>query len=405
MKFAADHAAFWSLISMVLRYVFPNPSRNSFMDKAPAPAVRFTAECGRLTVDISAVRHNWRAIAARVAPARASAVVKADAYGLGAAKIVPALYDEGCRDFFTAHVSEALALRSALPADARLIPLNGLVAGTEADVFDNGLTPVLNTVAQVRRWSALLREKGTRREALLQFDSGMSRLGMSLAEAKALASDTTLLEPIILTHVMSHLASADEPASPQNESQRLAFSAIAALFPQAKPCLANSAGAFLNGTYHGALVRPGIALYGGMPAPGMAEALRAVVRLDVPVLQTHNVEAGAKVGYSGTHVTTGATRLATLAIGYADGLPRSLSGKSAAFFNGVRLPFAGRVSMDSVTVDCSALPEGTLNEGDQVEIIGPHQDIETLATLAGTISYEILTRLGARYARVYTDKA
>lgn len=375
------------------------------MDHAPAPITRFDSECGRLVIDIDAVRQNWRTIAARIAPAYASAVVKADAYGLGAAKIAPALYDEGCRDFFTAHVSEALAIRPLLPADARLIPLNGLVTGTEEAVFAAGLTPVLNTLAQVRRWSALLRDKGARREALFQFDSGMSRLGMSLAEAKALASDTELLEPIILTHVMSHLASADEPSSPQNESQRAAFEAITALFPQAKPCLSNSAGAFLNGAYHGALARPGIALYGGMPAPGMADVLRPVIRLDVPVLQTHIVEAGAKVGYSGTHVTTGPTRLATLAIGYADGLPRSLSGKGAAFFNGVRLPFAGRVSMDSVTVDCSALPEGTLSEGDHVEIIGPHQDIEALGTLAGTISYEILTRLGARYARIYTGKA
>ncbi|NEK55197.1 alanine racemase, partial [Rhizobium leguminosarum] len=201
--------------------------------------------------------------------------------------------------------------------------------------------------------------------------------------------------------VMSHLASADDAESEQNEDQRQEMARVAAEFPQLPVCFANSGGIFLGRAYHGVLVRPGIALYGGVPTAGLATPMEPVVNLDVAVVQTRTVPSGARVGYGATHVTAGETRLATIAAGYADGLRRSLSGRGAVYSGGVRLPIVGRVSMDSITVDISALPEGTLTLGSLVEVLGPNQTLEDLAQNAGTISYEILTGLGHRYARRY----
>ncbi|ASY69676.1 Alanine racemase [Sinorhizobium fredii CCBAU 83666] len=166
-------------------------------------------------------------------------------------------------------------------------------------------------------------------------------------------------------------------------------------------CFANSGGVFLGGDYHGVLTRPGIALYGGAPIAGRPNPMEPAVRLDVAVIQTRTVPAGTRVGYGGAHLTSAETRLATIAAGYADGLLRSLSDRGAVFYDGVRLPIVGRVSMDSITVDITTLPEGTLSLGSLVEVLGPHQSLEDVAEAAGTISYEILTSLGRRYERRY----
>lgn len=354
-----------------------------------------------LTVDLDAVRRNYRALVARLAPTRVSAVVKADAYGLGVARVAPALFDAGCRDFFVAHLDEALALRERLPDTARLFVLNGLQHGTEAVCARAGIVPVLNAPAQVRAWASLARKTGETLPAVLQVDTGMSRLGLSDAEADALASDPSALRGVRFLFLMSHLASADEPENAQNAMQRAALGTFAARFPGVPLCLANSGGLFLGARYHAAMVRPGIVLYGGAPTAGAANALEPVVRLDVRVIQTREVPAGARVGYGGSHVAAAPMRLATIAAGYADGLPHSLSNRGAAYFGATRLPIVGRVSMDTITLDISTLPVGAVEAGSLVELIGPHQTLEQLAADAGTIAYEILTRLGPRYARRY----
>jgi alanine racemase len=279
--------------------------------------------------------------------------------------------------------------------------LNGLQPGSEAICAASGIVPVLNSLEQAANWRRLAELKSTNLPAVLQFDTGMSRLGLSPQERAELASDPTLLDRIELLFVMSHLASADEPQSVQNTDQQAAMRDVAAQFPGVDICFANSGGIFLGPDYRGALARPGIALYGGAPVAGGANPMRPVVGLQVRVVQTRTVSAGAKVGYSATHVTAHETRLATIACGYADGLPRQLSGRGAVFFQGVRLPIVGRVSMDSITVDVSALAPGTLSLGSLVEIIGPHQSLEQLAADAQTIAYEILTSLGHRYHREY----
>lgn len=356
---------------------------------------------GYLTIDLAALRRNYEKLAAQVAPATASGVVKADAYGLGAARVAEVLLAAGCRHFFVAHFSEASALRPHLPDDARIFVLNGLLPGSEPGCAAAHAVPVINSFPQLARWRAQARIERTRLPAVLQFDTGMSRLGFPPEERAALAAELADCPELEILYVMSHLASADEPGSAQNAAQRAEMQKVVAEFPGIPLCFANSGGIMMGADYHGALCRPGIALYGCAPHPGSPNPMEPVVSLAIAVVQTRTVPAGTRVGYSGTHVTTAETRLATLAAGYADGLLRSLSGRGAVYYQGQRLPILGRVSMDSMTVDISNLAAGTLDLGSLVEVIGPHQTLEMLAADAGTIPYEFLTGLGHRYRRDY----
>ena len=356
---------------------------------------------GYLTIDLAALARNYERLSAEVAPARAAAVVKADAYGLGADRVSEKLHAHGCRHFFVAQFAEALALRPGLPADATIFVLNGLQPGNEPACAEGGIVPVINSLEQWHRWAETARTAGRRLPAVLQFDTGMSRLGLPPEDRPALAGLVKDASGVDVLYIMSHLASADEPDSEQNAAQRAEMDLVTAEFPQFPACFANSGGVFLGKPYHGVLARPGIALYGGAPTAGRKNPMEPVVSLDIAVVQVRTVPAGARIGYSGTHVTTAEMRLATIAAGYADGLPRSLSGKGAAYCDGVRLPIVGRVSMDSIILDISALPEGRLTLGSRVEILGPHQTLEDVARDAGTIAYEILTGLRHRYARQY----
>ncbi|WP_210106444.1 alanine racemase [Neorhizobium galegae] len=362
-------------------------------EKAGAPGI--------LTIDLSALKRNYRRIATTVSPAKAAAVVKADAYGLGAQVVAPALYAEGCRDFFVAQYAEAVILRPLLPRDAALYVLNGLQPGTEEDCAARGIVPVLNSLEQVMRWRAAAGLVGERLKALLQFDTGMSRLGMASVEAEALAIDPALLSGIDILYIMSHLACADEAEDPHNASQAEMMRRFSSIFPGVPVCFGNSAGAFLGESYRGALVRPGIALYGARPTDILERPMEPVVTIEARVIQARTVPAGTAVGYSATYVTDSERTLATVALGYADGLPRTLSNRGALFFKGHRLPIVGRVSMDSTIIDISDLEPGMLALGSLVEFIGQHQTLEEVAETAGTISWEILTGLGHRYFRQY----
>jgi alanine racemase len=357
--------------------------------------------CGYLTVDLAALSRNYDKLSAIVAPAKTAAVVKADSYGLGANQVSKALYGRGCRHFVVAHFIEALRLRPQLPGDATIFVLNGLLSGNEATCADGGIVPVINSLDQLQQWSQTARSLQRRLPAVLQFDTGMSRLGIPPEDRSAVATHLQASDDIDILFIMSHLASADEASSGQNADQLAEMRRVAAEFPQYDVSFANSGGIFLGGDFHGVLARPGIALYGGAPTGGVANPMETVVRLDVAVVQTRTVPEGARVGYGGVHVTKGRTRLATIAAGYADGLPRSLSDRGAVYYNGVRLPIVGRVSMDSTTIDISALPEGALSFGSMVEILGDHQTVDDLARDAGLISYEILTSLGHRFHRQY----
>ncbi|WP_312165251.1 alanine racemase [Phenylobacterium sp.] len=355
---------------------------------------------GRLTIDLAALKANYRLIAWHVAPACAAAVVKADAYGLGAERVAPALAEAGCRDFFVAMLGEALGLRRHLPGDARLYVLNGLAPGAEAVCAAAGVIPVLNSLEQAQRWRAQARRLDRRLAAVVQVDSGMSRLGLSPGEVDRLLASPGFFEDVEVALVMSHLACADTPSAMANQDQLARYEALAErMGPRTARSIANSGGCFISGDFHGDLVRPGLALYGAAPVEGVP--VRPVVRLEARVIQLRTIPAGAGVGYGLTYVAPGERRIATISVGYADGWPRRLGGRAGAYFGGVRLPIIGRVSMDSMSLDVSDLPEGALSEGALVELIGPHQSLETLAGQAETIAYEILTGLGDRFARTY----
>lgn len=352
-----------------------------------------------LTVDLGAVRENYRLLKARLGGARCAGVVKADAYGLGAAMVAPALREEGCDSFFVAHLEEGTKLRSVLGSGPAIHVLNGLPPGSEAEAAAAGLIAVANSGEQLAAWRATARRLGRRLPVAVQADSGMARLGMAPAEVEALASDPEALAGLDLVLVMSHLACADEPDHPANRAQLAEFERLRRLLPAAPASLANSSGIFLGPDWHFDLARPGAALYGINPTPDDDNPMRPVVRLEARVVQTGAIGEGAGIGYGHTAIADGPLRVATISLGYADGWRR----RAAAFahFNDVRLPFIGRVSMDSIILDVSDLPEGSLAAGDMVEMIGPSQTLDEAARYSGTIAYEVLTSLGHRFHRRY----
>ena len=355
-----------------------------------------TGGTGVLTIDLDAIVHNWRLLAARAHPARCAAVVKADAYGLGAARVAPALARAGCQVFFVAHLAEGVALRRVLGGAPEIQVLHGLPPDTAAAFAAHDLIPVLNSTAQAEAWAAFGRARGAALPATVQFDTGMSRLGVP-ADALGRLCDGIGCNVQL---VISHLACADAPAHPANAAQLAAFQALRQHWPTARGSLAASFGIFLGRDYHFDLVRPGAALYGIAPVPG-ANPMRPVVRLQAPVVQTREVAAGTGVGYGHTWCAPLPTRIATLGIGYADGLPRSLSNRGAAWLGTQRLDLVGHVSMDSITVDASGVPAEALAAGTLLDLIGPHGDVDALAAAAGTVGYEVLTRFGHRLVRRY----
>ena len=366
----------------------------------------FEAAGAVLTVDLAALRGNYAHLAARAWPAHCAGVVKADAYGLGCRPVARALHGAGCRDFFVAHLSEGLDLRRTLREDEEIYVLNGLQPGGESACADAGLIPVLNGLDQVEAWARTAGSRGRRLRAALQVDTGMSRLGLSPDEVDALSGPRRgALDAIDVALVMSHLACADDPNHPANADQLSALRRVLGRFPGARVSLANSGGVYLDPAYRFDLVRPGIALYGASPVPGVHAGLSPVVRLDARVIQVRTIPAGTTIGYGASFVADRTMRVATVALGYADGWPRVLGGRGGAYYRGIRLPVVGRVSMDSLTLDVGVLPDGVLSLGSLVEMIGPNQTLDDVASQCGTITYEILTGLGRRFERRYVSDA
>lgn len=355
-----------------------------------------------LTVDLRAVRANYRLLRSGLgAPTLCAGVVKADAYGLGASYVALALFAEGCRHFFVAHLDEGLALRPYLPRSADIFILNGLPRGAEQECAMAGLVPVLNSLEQAEAWSDCAQRLARALPTVVQVDSGMNRLGLMPDDVATCAKKYSRAGVFDLRFVMSHLACADTPAHEANAMQLSAFRQLAALFPDVPRSLANSSGIFLGRDYHFNLVRPGAALYGVNPDPAAANPMRSVVRLAAKVIQLRDALPGDRVGYGMDYSVSGASRLATLSIGYADGLHRLWGKSGAVFFEGKRLPVVGRVSMDSIVVDASSVASGRIGPDSEVEVIGDCQPVDDLACAAGTIGYEVLTALGHRYRRIY----
>lgn len=356
-----------------------------------------------LTIDLGAICDNWRTLKGRLSGAECGAVVKADAYGLGATRVAPALYHAGCRHFFVAHLSEAIDLRPHLPADANLYVLHGVHPGAELECVVNDLVPVLNSLAQIEAWRTLAHGLGRHLPAIVQVDTGMARLGLSPEELNIVAADPGAFAGLDLRFIMSHLVSAEDHSDPVNRSQLDRFHTALGRLPKAKASLANSSGIFLGDEFHFNLARPGAALYGVGPIAGEPSPMRQVIRLQGKVLQIRTIEAGTAVGYAHTWIAQRRTRIATVAAGYADGYLRSLSNRGQAAFEGIALPLVGNVSMDTITLDVTDVPEARLAEGGLIDLADPLNGVDAIAARAGTIGYEILTSLGNRYARSYIE--
>lgn len=362
---------------------------------------------GIVTIDLRAIQDNWRTLAEHVRPAECGAVVKADAYGLGAERVIPALVRAGCRTFFVATPQEAAQARR-LAATSTIYVLDGLLPGSGDALIETAAIPILSDAGAVREWAALAAAKTIRLPAALQLDSGLNRLGLGETDVLSLAADSELLAWFDLKLVMSHLACADDPDDAKNSAQLGAFRQLAARLLPAPLSLAASDGLMLGPAFHFDLVRPGYALYGGQAFKGEPTPVRPVLRVEARVLQIRDVGDGETVGYSATFRAKGARRIATIAAGYADGLFRRLSAGNDergghVGINGHLAPIAGRVSMDLITVDVTDIPGTPPQRGDLVCVIGDELPIEAVGAAAGTIGYEVLTSLGRRFHRVYSD--
>ena len=362
-----------------------------------------------LRINLEALRANWATINRNSGAAECAGVIKADAYGLGLEEIATALRDEGCKTFFVATLAEARRLRAIDPSIVIYV-LDGLLKGAAAHYAGFDLRPCLGSIDEVVEWSAFCVGKDQRLRAALHVDTGINRLGLPADEVDQLAASPDVLAKFRVSLIMSHLACADEPAHPMNRRQQKAFEVLRAKLPAAPASLANSAGTFLGPDFQYDLVRPGIALFGGRAFVGEANPMQWVVELKARILQVRDVAEGESVGYGASYTCDRPTRVATIACGYADGFLRAISrvdrsAGAVGFIGPHAVPVIGRVSMDLITLDVTNVPPALAKRGEWVEVLGSRTTIDDLTDRAGTIGYELLTRLGRRVHRIYVDGA
>jgi alanine racemase len=378
------------------------------------PAAAITTGYGpRLTVDLGALVRNWQAldrvtngVANQRPPVLTGAVVKADAYGTGINAASKAFYSAGARFFFVATPDEALAVRAALP-DAYIFVLDGLYPGAAPLYVGERLMPVLNSLPMLEEWLVACLGRNEALPAALHFDTGMNRLGFRLGDTSVVRRmcDEVGYAPQM---IMSHLSCADQPLHEKNRTQLALFSSVISQFPGIPASLANSAATMTSRDMHFQMVRPGIALYGGRAVNGRRNPMASAVTLEAPILQVHDGKTGESVGYGATYTLTRDSRIAIVALGYADGFLRSLSSTNQhpggrVFVRGHIVPVIGRVSMDMFAIDITDLQNDIPLPGEMVEVLGLHVSVDDQADPAGTIGYEILTSLKGRYPRTYVD--
>ncbi len=359
---------------------------------------------GTLTIDLAAIEANWRALARRLLTAECAAVVKANAYGLGLRQVTTTLAQAGCKTFFVADLAEARVVRSCA-SDATIYVLDGYTPGSGEKFIDINVRPVINSTTELAEWDTFVSAQAWRGGAALQVDTGMHRLGISPDEAAAFAPRAQT-ENHGIALLLSHFACAEIPDHPLNVKQIQLFRELHLLYPGIPASLANSSGIFLGDSAHFDLARPGAALYGINPTPGRPNPMQNVVELTGRILQLRSVARDDTVGYDATWTAKRPSRIAIVALGYADGLIRAGSGTDhrpggAALVAAKSCPIAGRISMDLVCIDVTDLPDGAVRRGDLATLIGTQITVDDVGAAAGTIGYEILTRLGSRCQLVY----
>jgi alanine racemase len=344
-----------------------------------------------LTIDLTALKKNYQTLVEKLFSAELAAVVKANAYGLGIKEIATTLSSLGCSKFFVASLEEGIELRNILP-NAKIYILHGVLSETARDLTNNSLIPVLNSLEQIESW-----QPHANHTAALHIDTGMSRLGLTPEECNK--SQVLGLNNIDL--VMSHLACAEDKNHPKNLDQVTLFKKLQTSIPSKFASLAASSGIFLGSNYHFDLCRAGISLYGINPTPFSQNPLTQVIGLRAKILQIRSVDTPQTVGYGASHSVRKPTKIATLAIGYADGYMRSLGNSGIAYIEDYKVPVVGRISMDLTTVDVTDVPDSIFSSHTMVDLIGPNNTIDEIANQAGTISYELLAGLGNRITRTY----
>jgi alanine racemase len=389
-------------------HVLPGAAQPDPRPDEPAPAASAGADHagGVLTIDLGAVEANWRALTRRATPAECAAVIKADAYGCGLEQVAGRLAQAGCNTFFVADLSEAKRVR-AVASEPDIYVLNGLLPSTSVYFADIRARPVIGSLVELAEWDAFCTGQQWHGGAALQVDTGMNRLGITVNEAAALAPRIRT-ENHGITLLMSHFACSETPEHPLNQRQIATFREVRLLYRGIPSSLANSSGIFLGSPAHCDMVRPGVALYGVNPTPGRTNPMRPVVTLQARIVQVHAVPRGETVGYGATWTARRATRLAIVGVGYADGYTRAASASdnrpgTDTIVGGKRCPLAGRISMDLMAIDITDLPDNVGRRGDLVTLIGDEISVDDVASVAGTIGYEVLTSLGRRYHRVYLD--
>jgi alanine racemase len=380
----------------------PDPFRSE-----PEPIATGPSEIeagGLLTIDLAALQANWRRLEQQVVPVECGAVVKADGYGCGIEEVGKALAKAGCKTFFVADLPEARRLRAALRGQAIYV-LHGALPGSGPAFAEINACPVIGSLVELAEWDRFVAGSKWHGGAAIQVDTGINRLGMSVDEVMALAPRLHK-ENHGFSLLMSHLACAETPAHPLNEKQINLFREIRVQFRGLPASLANSSGIFLGDRAHCDLVRPGVALYGVNPTPGKPNPMLPVVSLQARIIQVRTIAKGETVGYGGVWTAKRPSRIAVVAVGYADGYPRA-AGSTAdtpggdAIVAGKHCPIAGRISMDLMAIDVTELSEGDARRGEYATLIGGDINVDDVAAIGGTIGYEVLTRLGRRYHRVY----
>lgn len=374
--------------------------------RQPAIASREAEAGGILTIDLGALAANWKQLSGITTPVECGAVVKADAYGCGLERVVPALSKAGCGTFFVADLAEGRRVRALAP-QAIVYVLNGLMPDTAPAYADANLRPVLNSLTELAEWDVFVGASHWRGGAALHIDTGMNRLGLTPEEAIAVAARVERQDHGF-TLLMSHLACAEIPDHPMTERQIRLFREIRIRFRGVPSSLANSAGIFLGGSVHCDLVRPGVALFGGNPTAARKNPMRPVIEVKGRIVQVRAIGKGETVGYGASFTASRPTRVAVIATGYADGYFRSAStartgAPAAAIVAGRRCPLIGRVSMDLLALDVTDLPATQTRRGEFATLVGGEIGIDDLAAACGTISHEVLTNLGQRYHRTYRD--
>jgi len=361
---------------------------------------------GTLTIDLAAIAANWRALAHRLLTVECAAVVKANAYGLGLPQVTTTLAQAGCKTFFVADLAEARTVRSRA-RDATIYVLDGFTPDWGQGLIDINARPVINSTTELAEWDAFVGAHAWQGGAALQVDTGMRRLGITPDEAAALAPRAQT-ENHGIALLLSHLACAEIVDHPLNAKQIQLFRELHMLYSGVPASLVNSSGIFLSDSAHFDLARPGAALYGVNPTLGRPNPMKNVVELTGRILQLRSVARDETVGYDATWTAKRPSRIAIVALGYADGLLRAGSGTDdrpggAAIVAGKRCPIVGRISMDLICIDVTDLADGAVRRGDQAMMIGTDITVDEVAASAGTIGYEILTRLSPRSHLVYRE--